>query len=143
MKRILLAASLALALASTAFAQDSTSSNQGSSSVSSDQPVAADSQSAMNSDGSNMRTGSQQSAPAPSHRHHHRHMAQQKDNHADTALSGNEPKVIAYQQSDRMKSYPAVDHGHVAGDPPVIDHSGDQASVPNPTRTAITVPPTR
>lgn len=62
------------------------------------------------------------------------------DDNANAAFTGNEPKVVAYQRSGRMKHYPVVDPGHVAGDPPIIDHSSDLAPVPS-TTTAITVPP--
>ncbi len=120
-----IAAALALAFATTAFAQDDTQTAP---------TMPADSQS-MNSDAMNSDPASQPAKPM-----RHRRMA--AHNNANMALSGNEPKVVAYQNSSRMKSYPAVDHGHVPGDPPIIDHSGDQTPV-TPTSTHITVPPSR
>ena len=45
------------------------------------------------------------------------------------ALTGDDAKTAAYQASSRQKVYPAVDHGHVPGDPPIIDHSGDHMAV--------------
>jgi len=142
-----LATSLALALALPAFAQQDTTPPT-------DQAPPADQASPSGSTDSMAND----SAPAPHHRHHRRapSPAQSSDNvggadstpsnspdyNANTArLTGNEPKVVAYQHSNRQKHYPAVDHGHVAGDPPVIDHSGDQAEVATPTHTTITVPP--
>jgi hypothetical protein len=136
-----LVASLALAFAAPAFAQDTTppSSNP--------------------SDASDMSMSSgmddSSTAPATPRRHHRRASsapaasgigsAPPSDNpqyNANTAnLTGNEPEVRAYQKSDRQRSYPSVDHGHVAGDPPVIDHSSDQAPVDNPTHTSVAVPP--
>jgi hypothetical protein len=86
--------------------------------------------------------------PAPKKRHHHAmHQTGMAGpngyNPAAERLTGNEPGVAAYQASnaDKYRNYPAVDHGHVHGDPPVIDHSGDHAQVA-PTTTTIAVPPT-
>ncbi len=132
MNRTVIAAALALAFATTAFAQDDTQTAPAM--PAGDQSMPADSQ-PMNSDAMNSDSASRPAKPM-----RHRRMA--AHNNANMALSGNEPKVVAYQNSSRMKSYPAVDHGHVPGDPPIIDHSGDQAPV-TPTSTHITAPPTR
>ena len=131
--QLILAASLALAIAAPAFAQDGTQSMPAS--PASDQ-ASADSQ-PMSSDA--------QQAPMPMRHRHvmHRRMMSQGHNPAAERLTGNEPGTAAYQASNREKSYPAVDHGHVSGDPPVIDHSGDHAPVANPTSATITVPPVR
>ncbi len=131
--RIYLAVGLALALASPAFAQDSQNApaNQAS-----DQAAPADSQST-NSD-------AQQSTTKVKHRRvkHHAPSSSSQYSPAAMALTGDDAKTAAYQASNRQKAYPAVDHGHVPGDPPIIDHSGDQMGVP-PTSTSITVPPSR
>jgi hypothetical protein len=118
---VILSASLALAFAAPAFAQDSqtTAAPQAD-----DQQAPAD---------------AQQTAPA---KHHHRikHQPMGQYSPAAMALTGDDAKTAAYQASGRQKAYPAVDHGHVPGDPPIIDHSGDQMAVA-PTSTTITVPP--
>jgi hypothetical protein len=122
---IVFAVALALALAATpTLAQDNTGNSQ-------PQPATGDQQS-----------GSDAQQP----RHHpHRHAANPPASYghdqADMALTGNEPGTAAYQNSDDVKPYPAVDHGHVPGDPAVINHKDDQATVGNPTKTTITVPP--
>lgn len=128
--RLILATSLALAFAAPAFAQDSQTPPA---SPADDQSAPADSQ-AMGSD-------TQQPAPKLRHRHVSHRQASQGRNPAAERLTGNEPGTAAYQASNREKSYPAVDHGHVSGDPPVIDHSGDHTPV-TPTSTTINVPPT-
>lgn len=112
--------SLALAFATTAYAQDSAPTD----------PAAATSD--QTADASNASAA----APAMTHhmkKHHHHHMAAM-------AMTGDDAKAAAYQSSDRQKAYPAVDHAHVPGDPPVIDHSADQAAV-TPTSSKITIPP--
>jgi hypothetical protein len=128
--RIYLAIGLALALATPAFAQDSqnTPANQAS-----DQAAPADSQPA-NSD-------AQQPAKKVKH-HRAKHYASSSSGYspAAMALTGDDAKTAAYQASNREKAYPAVDHGHVPGDPPIIDHSGDHMAVA-PTSTTISVPP--
>ena len=132
---LILAASVALAFAAPAFAQDNTQPMPASNTD--DQAAPVDSQ-RMNSD-------SPQRSYAP--RHHARHRRPRNDslsgsyNPAAERLTGNEPGTAAYQQADAEKRYPAVDHAHVQGDPPVIDHSGDKATVANPTKTDITIPP--
>jgi hypothetical protein len=126
----ILAASLALALAAPAFAQDSSQTTPAS--QASDQAASSDSQS--------MDSGAKK--PASHHRvKHHASNSSSQYSPAAMALTGDDAKTAAYQASDRQKAYPAVDHGHVPGDPPIIDHSGDQASVATPTHTTITVPP--
>jgi len=132
--RLILAASLALAFAAPAFAQDSSQP----ASPASDQAAPVDSQRAS--------SDMQQPRAKPRHRHvrHQTGMAGPNGyNPAAERLTGNEPGVAAYQASDadKYRNYPPVDHGHVHGDPPVIDHSGDHAQVA-PTTTTITVPPT-
>lgn len=133
---MLLAASIALAFTTSAFAQDSTQA----------MPAAPADEQAAPADSQPMAADDQQPVVNTKHvtRHHHAsgannsHMAAHMGAHM--ALTGNEPRIVAYQMSHRMKSYPAVDPGHVPGDPPVIDHSHDQAGAP-PTSTTITVPP--
>ena len=134
---LIVAASVALAFAAPAFAQNYSSSSPAS--PASDQPAPADSQPAS--------SDTQQPPAKPRHRHvrHQTGMAGPNGyNPAAERLTGNEPGVAAYQASDydKYRNYPPVDHGHVHGDPPVIDHSGDHVTVP-PTTTTITVPPTR
>jgi glucose/arabinose dehydrogenase len=126
--RMILAASIALAFAAPAFAQDSQTPPPP---APADQAAPADSQ-PMNADVQPPAT------TAKPHRTKH-HRASGHSN-ANMALTGNEPRIVAYQESPGMKSYPAVDPGHVPGDPPIIDHNADQAGVP-PTTTTITVPP--
>ena len=132
---LILTASIALAFAAPAFAQDNTQSMPAS--AASDQAAPVGSQ-PMNSD-------NPQPSTAPRHRARHRRSSQDSQsgsyNPAAERLTGNEPGTAAYQQSDAEKRFPAVDHAHVHGDPPVIDHSGDKATVPNPTKTDITIPP--
>ncbi len=124
--RMILAASLALAFTAPAFAQDN--------SAAADQAAPADE-----------TTNADVQTPAPvvtRHRTRHvnnSHMAAHMGAHM--ALTGNEPRIVAYQESPGVKAYPTVDPGHVPGDPPVIDHSADQAGVP-PVSTTITVPAT-
>jgi len=131
--RMILAASLALAFAAPAFAQNNTPP----ASPADDQAAPAASQPA----------SSDTQQPAPMKKRHHPAMQGQRGpngyNPAAERLTGNEPGVAAYQASDgdKYRNYPPVDHGHVHGDPPVIDHSGDHVTVP-PTTTTITVPPT-
>jgi hypothetical protein len=124
---LILTASLALAIATPAFAQDNSQSTPNSN-QSADVQSSGDSQS---------NTGDAQQ------RHHHARNRQtgQQYNPAAEALTGNEPREQAYWHSDQQKTYPAVDHGHVPGDPPVINHNDDQTPVPNPTKTTITIPP--
>jgi hypothetical protein len=124
--RMILAASIALAFTAPAFAQDNPQT-----------PPATPADQAAPADSANADV--QQPAPATKHRRVRHHRATQHSN-ANMALTGNEPRIVAYQESPGVKAYPAVDHGHVPGDPPIIDHAADQASVP-PTSTAITVPP--
>ena len=131
--QLILAASLALAFAAPAFAQGSQAPPA---SAAADQSAPADSQ-AMGSD--------TQPPALRKKRHHHRTMQSQRGpngyNPAAEHLTGNEPGTAAYQASpalDKYKSIP-VDHGHVHGDPPVIDHSGDHAPVADPTHTTIPV----
>ena len=116
---------LALAISTSAFAQDSQPSNAP------DQATPSDSQS----------TGAAGQQAGSDTSHQHRHRPAHRYSPAAMALTGDDAKTANYQNSDRTKSYPAVDHGHVPGDPPVIDHSGDQAPVANPTSATITVPP--
>jgi len=121
---LILTASLALAFATPAFAQDSS------------QPAPANAQSS-SADSQSLSTDAQQ-------QRHHRarnRQAGQQYNPAAEALTGNEPREQAYWHSDQQKSYPAVDHGHVPGDPPVINHNDDQTPVTSPTKTTITIPP--
>jgi len=136
--QLILAASIALALAAPVFAQDNSQAappaSQTNDQSAPDQAAPADS-SSMNSD------AQQPASTAPRHRMRHR-TAGRQHNPAAEGLTGNEPGTAAYQASNRVKRYPAVDHGHVAGDPPIIDHSADQAPVANPPATTITVPPT-
>jgi len=122
---LILAMSLALAVSTSAFAQDSSPMPAPQAAV--DQPAAS---------------GPDAQQPNAPHRHaHHRQSTQY--NSANEALTGNEPKDVAYWSSNQEKTYPAVDHGHVPGDPPVINHNDDQAPVNDPTTTKITIPPQR
>jgi hypothetical protein len=131
--RLILAASIALAFAAPAFAQGGQTPPA---SPAGDQSAPADSQ----------PTGSDNQQPAMKKRH--RHVTHESgfsgpngENPAAERLTGNEPGTAAYQASpNREKRFPAVDHGHVHGDPPVIDHSADHAQVA-PTTTSVTVPP--
>jgi len=125
--RMILAASIALAFAAPAFAQD----NPTPPATPADQTAPTDSQDA-------------QTAPPPVTRKHHRAsraVASSSYDNANMRLTGNEPRIVAYQGSPNFKSYPTVDPGHVPGDPPVIDHAADQAGSPTPTHTTVTVPP--
>jgi glucose/arabinose dehydrogenase len=124
--RMILAASIALAFAAPAFAQDSQTP-----------PPAPPADQAAPADSQPMTADVQPPATKPHRAKHHRASGH---SNANMALTGNEPRIVAYQESPGMKSYPAVDPGHVPGDPPVIDHNADQAGVP-PTTTTITVPP--
>jgi hypothetical protein len=132
---LILAASIALAFAAPAFAQDSTQPTPA--------PPATDQQAAPTDAQSS--SSDQQPSGTPHHRARHHRAVQNSPsggyNPAAERLTGNEPGTAAYQKSDAVKSFPAVDRAHVHGDPPVIDHSGDQAPVANPTKTDITVPP--
>jgi hypothetical protein len=131
--RLILAASIALAFAVPAFAQSYSSSPPAS--PASDQAAPADTQPA----------SSDTQQPTPMKKRHHRVMQGQRGpngyNPAAERLTGNESGVAAYQASDgdKYRNYPPVDHGHVHGDPPVIDHSGDHATVPDPTHTTLPV----
>ena len=132
--RLILAASIALAFAVPAFAQTYSSSPPASAAT--DQPAPADSQPAS--------SDTQQPPAKPRHRHV-RHVSGVRGpngyNPAAERLTGNEPGTAAYQANpaaDKYSNIP-VDHGHVHGDPPVIDHSGDHAPVPDPTHTTIPV----
>lgn len=157
MNHRIIVTALALALALPAFAQENTSQPQ---QQGTDQASPADPSAGAPPSSDTTDTGTADTNPSAntSHRHHRRPPLppQTADNvggadstpsnnpayNANTArLSGNEPKVVAYQYSNRLKHYPAVDRGHVAGDPPVINHDDDQAPVPNPTTTQVTVPP--
>lgn len=110
---------LALAFAAAAYAQDS--------------GTPADPASATTN-----QTADAGNVPAPARTHHvKRHHQYSK---AAMALTGDDARTAAYQASDRQKSYPAIDHAHVPGDPPIIDHSDDQAAV-TPTSSKITIPP--
>jgi opacity protein-like surface antigen len=121
---LILTASLALAIASAAFAQDNSQP-----SPETNQAVPADSQS--------NNGGAQQQR----HRHAKNRQTGQQYSPAAMAQTGSDPKHQAYWSSDQQRSYPAVDHGHVPGDPPVINHNDDQTPVANPTKTTITIPP--
>ena len=135
--RMILAASIALALTTPAFAQDNP---QPMPAPSADAPMAPANSQPMNAD-------AQPPMANTKHRtRHHRatgannsHMAAHMGAHM--ALTGDEPRIVAYQGSPHFKRYPAVDRGHVPGDPPVIDHSADRAGSPAPTTTTIAVPP--
>jgi hypothetical protein len=131
--RLILAASIALALAAPAFAQDNPPPTP--------TPAPADDQAAP-------ADAAADTTPAPKAVRRHRtrharvnnsHMAAHMDAHL--ALTGDEPRIVAYQGSAHFKNYPAVDPGHVPGDPPVIDHSMDRAGSPAPTKTTVVVPP--
>jgi hypothetical protein len=132
MKTLILAASIALAFSSPAFAQD----NPTPPATPADQAAPTDSQDA-------------QTAPPPvakAKKHHRaRHVVASANttayDNANMRLSGNEPRIVAYQGSPNFKAYPPVDPGHVPGDPPVINHDADRAGSPTPTHTTITVPP--
>ena len=121
--------SLALAFTAPAFAQD----NQDAQAAQvDDQAAPADSRS----------MGSDAPQPASRMRHHRaKHHRASGYSPAAMALTGGDATTAAYQNSNRQKSYPSVDRGHVPGDPPVIDHSGDQIGVATPTHTTISVPP--
>ncbi len=132
---LIFAASIALAFAAPAFAQDSSQS----------MPAPAARDQADSSSSQPMNSDSSKPSTAPRHRARHRRPSHDSQsgsyNPAAERLTGNEAGTAAYQQSNAEKSYPAVDHAHVHGDPPVIDHSGDKATVANPTKTDITIPP--
>jgi hypothetical protein len=129
---IALAVGLAFALATPAFAQDA---NQAAPTpATSDQQQAPEAQQAQPTD--------QQPPRHRTHRYHKYASGPQHYNPAAMTLTGNEPGTAAYQASNRDKYRSiGVDRAHVPGDPPVIDHSGDHATVPDPTRATITVPP--
>jgi hypothetical protein len=55
------------------------------------------------------------------------------------ALSGNNSNAVAHRYSSSRKRHRTAHRGHVAGDPPIVDHSADPAIV-EPTSTNITVP---
>ena len=132
--RMILAAGIALALTTSAFAQDNTAP----------MPATQADQQTAPADSQPMDADAQPPMANTKHRtRHHRagansHMAAHMGAHM--ALTGDEPRIVAYQNSNRVKNYPAVDPGHVPGDPPVINHSHDQAGAP-PTSTTVTVPP--
>ena len=135
--RMILAASIALAFTTPAFAQDNAQPMPAP--QADDQMAPADSQ-PMASDAQPMAT------TTPRRMKHHRasgsnnsHMAAHMGAHM--ALTGDERRIVEYQGSPHFKNYPAVDHGHVPGDPPVIDHSADRAGSQAPTTTTIAVPP--
>ena len=135
--RMILAASIALAFTTSAFAQDNTQPMPAP--PADDQMAPADSQ-PMASDAQLLST----TTPHRMKHHrtsgsHHSHMAAHMGAHM--ALTGDEPRIVEYQGSQHFKNYPAVDHGHVPGDPPVIDHSADRAGSRAPTTTTIAVPP--
>lgn len=61
-------------------------------------------------------------------------------------ISANAPQPVAANHYDprkdlQQKVYPTVDRGHVEGDPPVIDHSKDIAPVMEPTTSSVSVVP--
>ena len=135
--RMILAASITLAFTTSAFAQNNAQPMPAP--QADDQMAPADSQ-PMASDAQPMST------TMPRRMKHHRasgannsHMAAHMGAHM--ALTGDERRIVEYQGSPHFKNYPAVDHGHVPGDPPVIDHSADQAGSQSPTTTTIAVPP--
>jgi len=60
-------------------------------------------------------------------------------------ISDTAPQPVAANTYDPCKDaltkvYPTVDRGHVAGDPPIIDHSSDIAPV-TPTDSIASLPP--
>jgi hypothetical protein len=137
-----IALAIGLALALPAFAQDQTAPQPSPAPTTpSDQQATPSDQQAATDTSSQTTTDTSQ--PPPRHARHSRKFSNGSQNYnpAATALSGNEPGTAAYQASNREKAYPAVDHGHVPGDPPIIDHSGDHATVPDPTHATISVPP--
>lgn len=135
---MILAASIALAFTTSAFAQDNTAPAADNSA-----PMQADESTAPAAPADSQPMDAQPPMPNTKHRTRRAanssHMAAHMGAHM--ALTGDEPRIVAYQKSNRVKSYPAVDPGHVPGDPPVIDHSHDQAGSPTPTSTTVTVPP--
>lgn len=61
-------------------------------------------------------------------------------------ISPNAPPKVAANHYDprkdlQQKVYPTVDRGHVEGDPPIIDHSKDIAPVTEPTTSSVSVVP--
>ena len=112
--------SVALAFATTAYAQDSIPTDPAAATT--NQTAAADTT----------------TAPVPVKTHHVKKRHQY--NKAAMALTGEDAKTAAYQSSDRQKTYPTTDRAHVPGDPPIIDHSDDQVAV-TPTSSKITIPP--
>jgi hypothetical protein len=59
-------------------------------------------------------------------------------------ISASAPQPTAANHYDprkdlRQKVYPTTDKAHTAGDPPVIDHSMDIAPVVNPTTSAVSI----
>jgi len=134
--RIAFAAGLALALALPAFAQDDT---QNTPSGATTAPATAPQESATDMQPADT------TQPPVRHVRHSRKYANDSSHFSPAAMSltGNEPGTAAYQASNRDKyaSYPVPDRAHVPGDPPVIDHSGDHATVADPTHTSISVPP--
>lgn len=61
-------------------------------------------------------------------------------------ISPNAPPKVAANHYDPRKDlqpkiYPTVDRGHVEGDPPIIDHSKDIAPVMEPTTSSVSVVP--
>lgn len=128
MNRTALVISLALALSTSAFAQYNA-------------PAAAPAPAPAAATAANDQAPAD-TAPASAKKHHAKkhHSASMASDDVTAPTNGDDRKAAAYQKSSRQKSYPSVDHGHVPGDPPIIDHSGDHAAV-TPTHTTITVPP--
>lgn len=122
----MVAISLALALAAPAFAQDNNTPTAPT------MPPAA-----------SMPQSSQSSPPAADT------MPPASQTNNSAAQAGARKAMRKHRQSgsatrytgDREHRYPAVDHGHVAGDPPIIDHSADKMIV-TPTSSTVTATPT-
>ena len=142
--RMILAASIALAVTSSAFAQDNSQPMPAPPAGDQMAPAPqADDQMAP-PDSPPMAADAKQ--PMANTKHRTRHHGTANNSHmaahmgAHMALTGDEPRIVAYQGSPHFKNYPAVDPGHVPGDPPVIDHSADRAAV-SPTATKVMLPP--
>jgi len=159
--RLILVASLALALAGPAFAQDSYSSQPQPQTEDQQPPVDAeaaptdeqmtptetattDTATTTTTTADTAMADNQTAVPTP------------RADLAGTAaviapsvppiISANAPQPVAATHYDprkdlKQKVYPTVDRGHVAGDPPVIDHSKDIAPVMEPTTSSVSVVP--
>lgn len=121
--RMLLAATLALAFAGSAFAQNDPANA----------PATPPADQAAPADPAPMSSDAKESGKTMGHHgRHHRGHAHHRGNkhHRGHSRHGRHHRGMAHHRS----------HGRAAGDPPVIDHSADHMIVP-PTSTSVAVPP--